>query len=113
MRQRRVGGDDFGAGDIDAGVGFLLNGDVDVFDLFDRLVAVDRRIDQRVIEVEHGILRALVPGARIVGELAVERGIGAERVEERGLVIGTSPQPTVRDTRPSGDGVALRDHIFP
>ncbi len=112
MGERRIGGDDLGAGDIDAGVGFLLNGDVDVLDLFDRLVAVDRRIDQRVIEIEHRLLRALVPGPRIVGELAVERGIGAERVEEGSLVIGTAAEPAVRNARPGGDRIALRDHLF-
>ena len=57
MRQRRIGGDHLGAGDVDAGVGLLLDGDVDVLDLLDRLVAVDRRIDQRVIEKQHRFLR--------------------------------------------------------
>ena len=110
--QRRIGGDDLGAGHIDAGVGLLLDGDIDVLDLFDRLVAVDRRIDQRVVEEQHGFLAALVPGARIVGELAVELGIGAERVEERRLVIGAPAEPAVSDARPGGDGVALRDHVL-
>ena len=110
--QRRIGGDHFGAGDVDPGVGFLLNGDVDVFDLFDRLVAVDRRIDQRVVEIEHRLLRALVPGARVVGELAVKLGVGAERVEEGGLVVGAAAEPAVGDARPGGDGVALRDDVF-
>jgi hypothetical protein len=82
LRERGIGRHHFGAGNIDAGVGLFLNGDVDVLDLFDRLVAVDRWIDQCVIEKKHRLLAALVPGPRIVGELAVEVGIGAERIEE-------------------------------
>ena len=112
MGQRRVGGHHLGAGDVDAGVGLLLDGDVDVLDLLDRLVAVDRRIDEGVVEIEHGLLRALVPGARVVGELAVELGIGAERVEECGLVVGAAAHPAVGDARPGGDRVALRDHFL-
>src|SRR5258706_6575110 len=44
MGERRVGGYDLGARHDDACVGLLLDGDVDVLDLFDRLVAVYRRI---------------------------------------------------------------------
>jgi hypothetical protein len=54
---------------VDAGVGLLLDGDVDVLDLLDRLVAVDRRIDQGVVEIEHRLLPALVPGAGVAGNL--------------------------------------------
>jgi len=95
LRERGIGRHHFGAGDIDAGVGFFLNGDVDVLDLFDRLVAVDRRIDQRVVELEHGFLRALVPGPRIVGEFAVEAGIGAERIEKSRLVVRAAAHPAI------------------
>jgi len=66
-----------------------------------------------VIEKQHGLLAALVPGARIVGEFSIELGIGAERVEEGRLVIRAAPHPAVRQPRPGRDGVALRDHLFP
>ena len=108
----RVGGHHLGAGDVDAGVRLLLDGDVDVLHLLDRLVAVDGRIDQRVVEIEHGLLAALVPGARVAGELAVELGVGAQRVEERGLVVGAAAHPAVGDARPGGDGVALGDDVL-
>ena len=112
MRQRRIGGHHLGARDVDAGVGLLLDGDVDVLHLLDRLVAIDRRIDQGMIEEQHRLLAALVPSAGIVGELAVEVGIGAERVDEGRLVVGAAAEPAIGDARPSGDGVALRDHIL-
>ena len=112
MRKRRVGGDDLGAGDVDAGVGLLLDGDVDVLHLLDRFVAVDRRIDEGVVEEQHRFLAALVPGAGVVGELAIELGIGAERVDERGLVVGAPAQPAIGEARPGGDGVALGDDVL-
>jgi hypothetical protein len=62
-----------------------------IFDLFDRLVAVYRRVDQCVVEIEHRLLSPLVPGAGVVGELTVELRIRTERVEEGGLVVGLRP----------------------
>ena len=56
MGQRRIGRDHFGARNIDTGVGLFLDGDVDILDLFGRLVAVDRWIDQCVVEIEHRFL---------------------------------------------------------
>src|SRR5262249_57571190 len=81
----------FGAGDVDAGVGLLLNGDEYVFDLIRREGAVDRRIDDRVVHEQHVFLCAPIPRPRVRRELAVEAMIGPERVHERGLVIGRAP----------------------
>ena len=53
-----------------------------------------------------------MPGAGVVGELAVELGIGAERVEECGLVVGAAAHPAVGDAGPGGDRIALRDHVL-
>jgi len=108
----RVGGHDFGVRDVDACDGLFLDGDVDVLNLLDRLVAVDGRIDQRVVEIEHRLLRSLVPGAGVVGELSVELGIGAERIEECGLVVGAAAHPAVGDAGPGRDRIALRDDIL-
>ena len=91
-----------------ASVSFWI-GDVDVLHLLDRFGAVDGRIDERVVDVEHGFLAAHVPGARVVGELAVELGVGAQRVEEGRLVVGAAAHPAVGDAGPGGDGVALLD----
>ena len=112
VRERRVGRHHLGAGDVDAGIRLLLDGDVDVLHLLGRLGAVDGRIDERVVDVQHGLLAAHVPGAGIVGELAVELGVGAQRVEEGRLVVGAAAHPAVGDARPGGDGVALGDHIL-
>ena len=111
MGERRVGGHHLGARDVDARVRLFLDGDVDILDLLDRLVAVDRRIDEGVVEIEHRLLRSLVPGARVVGELSIELGIGTERIEECGLVVGTAAHPAVRDAGPGGDRITLRDDI--
>ena len=112
MRQRRRGRHHLGAGHIDAGIGVFLDGDVDVLDLIDRLGAIDRRIDDGVIHEQHVLLRAPVPGLRVVGELAVEIVIGAERVHQRRLVVRRAAHPAVGHARPVRDGVALRDQFL-
>jgi hypothetical protein len=112
VREGGVGGHHLGAGDVDAGVRLLLDGDVDVLHLLDRLGAVDGRVDERVIDVEHSLLAARVPGARIAGELAVELGVGPQRVEEGRLVVGTAAHPAVGNAGPCGDGIALTGHLL-
>jgi hypothetical protein len=108
----RVGRHHLGAGHVDAGVRLLLDGDVDVLHLLDRLVAVNGRIDECVVQIEHGLLAALVPGARVAGELAVEIGVGAKRVEECRLVVGAAAHPPIGDAGPGGDRVALGDDVL-
>ena len=53
-----------------------------------------------------------VPGLGVVGELAVERRIGAERIHQRRLVVGRAAHPAVGHARPVRDGVALADHVL-
>ena len=112
MRERRGRRHHFGAGDIDAGVGVFLNGDEHVLDLVHRLRAVDRRIDDGVIHEQHVLLRAAVPSLGVVGELAVEIVVGAERVHQRRLVIRRAAHPAVGHARPQRDSVALRNQIL-
>src|SRR4029079_4176277 len=105
-------GDDLGTGDKDAGVVFLLDGDVDVFHLLDGFGWIELWVHQRVVDVEHGLLPAYVPGARVSGELAVEVGVGAQRVEKSSLVVGAAPHPAIADAGPGGDGIALSDQVL-
>ena len=112
VRQRRRGRDHLGAGDIDAGVGLLLDGDEDVLHLVGGAGAVDRRIDDGVVHEQDVFLRAAIPALRVVGELSVELVIGAERVHQRRLVVGRAPHPAVGHARPGRDGVALADHVL-
>ena len=105
---RRRGRDDLGAGHDHAGIGFLLDRDVDVLDLAGRAPAIDRRVDDRVVHEQHRFLRPLVPGARIAGELAVILGVGAERVHQRRLVVRRAAHPAIGQPRPFGDRDLLR-----
>ena len=113
MREGRRGRHDLGAGDIDAGIGLLLNGDEHVFDLIRRLGAIDRGIDDGMIHEQHVLLGTAIPGTRIGREPAVEAVIGPERVHQRGLVVGRAPHPPVGHARPLGDCVSLRDEFLP
>ena len=105
--QRRVGCHHFRAADDNPGVGLFLQLDVDVFHLVRRLVAVDRRVNDGVVEVQAGFLNAGVPVAGVLFELAVEGRVGAERAAERGFVVRRAAHPAVAQARPLGDGVAL------
>jgi hypothetical protein len=53
-----------------------------------------------------------LPGARIVGELAIELRIGAERIEEGGLVVGAAAHPAIGNAGPGRDRIALRDDVL-
>ena len=105
--QGGVGGHHFRAADDNPGVGLFLQLDVDVFHLVRRLVAVDRRVDDGVVEVQAGFLNAGVPVAGVLLELAVEGRVGAQRAAERGFVVRRAAHPAVAQARPLGDGVAL------
>jgi hypothetical protein len=112
VRERRRSRDHLGAGHINAGIGVFLNGDEHVLDLIDGPGAVDRRIDDGVVHEQHVLLRAPVPGLRVLRELAIEIEIGAECIHQRRLVVWRAPHPAVGHARPGGDGVALRDKVF-
>src|SRR5271170_803592 len=86
-----------------------------VRDLVRRSIAIDRRVDDRVIDERDALLAEAVPASRIVLVRIVEFGVGAEGGEEGGLVVGRTAEPTVGDARPFGDRVAAGDellHIF-
>ncbi|MNV58336.1 hypothetical protein D3C71_1507020 [compost metagenome] len=112
MGQRGVGGHHLGAVDIDAFVGFAGDVDVDVLDRVARLVAVDRRVDDGVVQVQAVFLDALVPGLRVAFEAPVELRVGAQGVAEGRLVVGGAAHPAVAHARPFGDGVALLEHLL-
>ena len=109
--QHRAGRDHLGAGDDEAGVGLLLDMAADVGDLVRRPVAIDRRMDDGVIDERHALLAELVPALGVLLVGIVEVGIGAERGQERGLVVGRAADPAVGDPRPFGDRVAAGDQI--
>ena len=106
--QHRAGRHHLGAGDDDAGVGLLLDMRADVRHLVRRTVAIDGRMDDRVVDEGHALLAELVPAPRVVLIGIVEIGVGAERGEERRLVVGRAADPAVGDARPFGDRVAAR-----
>ena len=112
VRQARGRRHDLGARDDEAAIGFLLDVHVDVLDFVERLVAIDRRVDDRVVDERHLVLDLLVPAARIVLIRRVVVGVGAERREEGGLVVGAAADPAVRDARPLGDGVTRADELL-
>ena len=109
--QHRSGGDHLGARHDDAGVGLLLDVAADVADFVRRAVAVDRRMDDGVVDEGHALLAVFVPAPRVVLVRLVELGVGAERAEERRLVVGRAAHPAIGELRPLGDGVAPRDHL--
>ena len=98
--QRRAGRHHLGAGHDDAGVGLLLHVAVDVADLLRRAVAVDRRMDDGVIDERHALLAELVPALGVLLPGIVEVGIGAERAEERRLVVRRAAEPAVAEPAP-------------
>ena len=112
VRERRRGRHHLGAGHVNAGVGVFLDGDVDVLDLIHRFGAIHRRIDDGVIHEQHVFLGAPVPGLGVLGELAIEIVIGAERVHQRRLVVRRAPHPAVGHARPVRDGVALSNQFL-
>ena len=81
-------------------------------DLFGRLGAVDRRVDDGVVHEQHVVLGAPVPVHRVAGELVVEGVVGAERIHQRRLVVRRAPHPAIGHPRPGGDGVALADQVL-
>ena len=112
MRQRCRGRHHLGARHMNTGVGLLVDGYKDVLHLIRRFVAVDRRIDDRMVHKTDAFLHPLVPSPRVPRVITPERGIGAECVHQRGFVVWRAAHPTVGHTRPSGNRVALPDEVL-
>ena len=110
--QHRSGRHHLGARHDDAGVGLLLHVAADVAHLVRRPVAIDRRMDDGVIDEGHALLAELVPAPRILLVRIVEVGVGAERSQERRLVVGRAAHPAVGELRPFRDGVASGDRLL-
>ncbi len=112
MRQRRAGRDHFCPGDVDAGVRLLGHARVDVRGPAGRAgrhVAVDRRMDDRVIDERHALLREAIPAPRVGFIGRVELRVRSERPEKRRLVVGRASAPAVGEARPRRDRVASRE----
>ena len=93
------------------GVGLLLDMAADVGDFVRRTVAIDRRMDDRVVDERHALLAELVPALGIVLVRFVEIGIRAERRQERGLVIRRPSHPSIGDPGPFGDRITPGDEV--
>ncbi len=85
--QHRAGRHHLGAGDDEAGVRLLLDMAADVGHFVRRPVAVDRRVDDGVIDEGNALLAVAVPALGVVLVGIVEVGVRPERREERGLVV--------------------------
>jgi hypothetical protein len=109
MGERGSRGDHLGAADDQAAVGFLLDMHVDVANLFQLLVAVDRRIHDGVIDEGDFLLNLLVPALGVVLEGSVKAGVGAERSQKSRFVVRAAAHPSVGDACPLGDGIAGAD----
>ncbi len=115
VRQCRAGGDDLGAGDPDPGIGLLGHMRVDVGGAARRPgshVAVDRRLDDRVIDKRHPLLAVAVPAQRIFLIGIVKFGIGAQCRKKGRLVIGRAPEPAIGQPRPLGDRITSAHQLF-
>ena len=69
-------------------------------------------MDDGVVDEGNTLLAVLVPAPRILLIRVVEVGVGAERRQERGLVVRRAAHPAVGQPRPLRDGVAARDQIL-
>ena len=110
--ERRARGDDLGAAHHDARIGLLLHVHENVSDLFGRLVLVQRRVDQRVVEEQAALLRFPIPALRVFVVGRVELGVGAQRARQAGLVVGRAAHPAVRNARPLGDRIPAADEVL-
>ena len=115
MGQRRAGGDDLGAGDVDPGIGLAGHMRIDVSRAARRTrshVAVDRRVDERMVDERYPLLAVSVPAPRIFLIGLIKFRIGAQRREKCGLVVGRPPEPPIGQARPGRDRVAAGDQLL-
>ncbi len=91
VRERGAGGHHLGPGHVEARVRLLHHAREHVGGAAGRArrdVAIHRRVDDGVVDEGHALLTEFVPALGIVLVRIVEIGVGAERGEERGLVVG-------------------------
>jgi hypothetical protein len=112
VRQGGTRGDDLRAGDDEAGVRLLLDVDADVGVLVSRSGAVDRRMDDRMIQEQHALLRFAVPAAGVLLVRREELCVGPERGEKRRFVVRGSAHESICEPLPAGDGVARDGEPF-
>ena len=112
MRDRRPGRQHLRAADDDPIVALADEVDEDIGDLVDRLLPIDRRVDEDVIEKQPARGEALVQGERVVVVWRVEGRIGREARHERRLVVGRAPHEAVAQPRPGRDRLARRQEFL-
>src|SRR3954471_24562589 len=82
-------------------------------DLIGRPVAIDRWMDNGVVDERHPLLAECVPAPGVVLIGGIEIGIGAERRQEGRFVVGRAADPAVRDAGPFGDGSPAGKQLRP
>lgn len=109
LGDRRPRGDDLRSGDDEPAVGLPLNVDEHVAGLLDRLIAVHRRVSDRMGEEEDVLLGVAVPAARVALVVVEVLGLLSEAGQQCRLVIGSPPHPAEDEFLPrlnGGDVVA-------
>ena len=69
-------------------------------------------MDDGVVDEGHALLAVAVPAPGVVLVGIVEIGVGAERRQERRLVVGRAADPAIGDARPFGDRLAPGEQIL-
>src|SRR5262245_45239004 len=95
MRQCRAGGDDLGATDIDAPVGFLDGVHAHVGALVNGTVPIHWRMNDSMVEEEHPLLCLLVPRASIVLIRCIKLSVCPQGAEQRPFVVRRASEPAV------------------
>src|SRR3981189_1615477 len=84
----------------------------DIADLVRGPVAIDRWMDDGMIDEGHALLAKFVPAPGVVLVRIVKVRVGAEGREKRRLVIRRTAHPAVGHAGPFGNGVAAGDEIL-
>ena len=88
VSQGRTCRDDFRAADPYSGIAFFDHVNAGFGAFMNRPVAVDGRMNDRVVEIQHSFLRLLVPGFRVGLIGRIEGRVRSQRPKKRCLVIG-------------------------
>src|SRR5260370_41031937 len=84
----------------------------DIADLVRRPVAIDRWLDDGMIDEGHALLAKFVPAPGVVLVRIVKVRVGADGREKRRLVIRRAAHPAISHARPFGADVAAGDGIL-